>query len=971
MTDGSGQKAPTAAAPGPAGSGLAFRPVGAGSEALGPAAPAAFAALVRDSRQPMLLVQRESGAAFFAGLYNDAFAQAIDIQAGLALQAALLPSVVRVFSGDAVRLNEIPLPGRAGPEPTLIRAALSLTPVRDAAGAIIGAVGAVEPLPAPPLQDGERELLETIIDSIPVMITLYDPDVNVLRLNRAFQRLTGWTTADAVRRPIMEVCYPDPSYREEVRRFMAEGAGWKDICMRTRSGAMLETSWANVRLGDGRQIGIGLDISERRRAEEGLSRSERRLRLALDAAQMGAWEVREGSDHGYIDAGMAALFGLAEGTERMSLDFFYTVTHPDDRALVAERVKRAWDTGSDFSAEFRVLVDGRERWLVGRGRVVSEPGGRHLFGVNYDITPVKQAEESVRRSEEMRRLALEGAAFGTWDTDLVSGATTWDARTREIFGIDPDEPATLQRGMALIHPDDRDAAESSFQAAVAADSNGRYAMEKRIVRPGGGLRWVAANGRVLFSPENGRPVRMVGVIRDITRRKRADVALRASEERLRVAVASLPIVVWQQDRDLRYTWVQNPRLGLDESLVGQTDEEILPPSEAAKVVPLKQKVLESGEGLRTEVELTVGEQSEIYEFALEPIRDPQGSVTGVTGAAHEVTDLRRTARSLATSEARFRTMTEAMPQMVWSTRPDGYHDFFNARWYEFTGAPAGATDGLGWCNLFHPDDQGQMWEKWTRCLETGEPYESRYRLRHHSGEYRWVLGRAAPLHDETGAVVRWMGTCTDIDAIQKAEEHRKLLIDELNHRVKNTLAIVQGIAQQTFRHDAASKTAQLAFEGRLAALASAHNLLTREHWERASLHSLAAETLQARGANRGRVHLAGPPVVLQPKQAVTVAMALHELCTNAVKYGALSNEAGTVSLEWDVAAGAEPLLTLLWREVGGPAVTPPAKRGFGLRLIERALAYELDGDVSLCFRPQGVSCEIKAVLNTTTGEKAS
>lgn len=844
MTDESGPEAwrrlpPETAA----GSGLAFRPVGAESEIADTAALAPLAALVRDSHQPMFLVVREAAAAFFGGLYNGALARAVNIEAGLALQAAILPHIVRAFAGEAFRIEDIGLPGRPSPESQPVRAALSLTPVRDAGHRVVAAVGTVEPLPAAARHDGERELLETIIDSIPVMITLYDPDVNILRLNRAFERMTGWTTADAARRPVMEMCYPEPGYREEVRQFMAAGQGWKDIRMRTRSGAVLETSWANVRLGDGKQIGIGLDISERRRAEQAL-----------------------------------------------------------------------------------------------------------------------------RNSEEMRRLALEGAKFGTWDTDLVTGETTWDARTREIFGVAPDEPATVQRGMALIHKDDRNSAESAFEAAIAPGSAGRYVIEKRIVRPNGGVRWVAAAGQVLFSPEgNGQPVRMVGVIRDITRRRRADQALRASEERLRVAVSSLPIVVWQQDRDLRYTWVQNARLGFDESLIGRRDEDALPPGEAAKIVPLKRRVLETGEGLRTEVELTVGEASEIYEFALEPICDPDGTVIGLTGAAHVVTELRRTACSLAASEARFRTITEAMPQMVWSTRPDGYHDFFNARWYEFTGVARGATDGLGWRNLFHQDNRERMWEKWTRCLKTGEPYESRYRLRHHSGSYRWVLGRAAPLHDDSGAIIRWMGTCTDIDAIQKAEEHRKLLIGELNHRVKNTLAIVQGIAQQTFRKDVSSEKARLAFEGRLAALAGAHNLLTREHWDKASLHILAAEALQARGINQGRVRLAGPPVVLRPKQAVTIAMALHELCTNAVKYGALSNETGTVTVEWDLAGGSRPRLSLVWREAGGPPVDPPKQRGFGSRLIERALAYELDGEVTLDFCPEGVVCMIKDVL-TGTGE---
>lgn len=130
---------------------------------------------------------------------------------------------------------------------------------------------------------------------------------------------------------------------------------------------------------------------------------------------------------------------------------------------------------------------------------------------------------------------------------------------------------------------------------------------------------------------------------------------------------------------------------------------------------------------------------------------------------------------LAASERRFRVMTGAMPQMVWTTRPDGYHDFYNDRWYEFTGVPHGSTDGEAWNGMFHPEDQERAWARWRHSLATGEPYEVAYRLRHHSGAYRWTLGRAMPLHDADGRIERWFGTCTDIENLKQAEsEARKL-----------------------------------------------------------------------------------------------------------------------------------------------------------------------------------------------------
>lgn len=130
---------------------------------------------------------------------------------------------------------------------------------------------------------------------------------------------------------------------------------------------------------------------------------------------------------------------------------------------------------------------------------------------------------------------------------------------------------------------------------------------------------------------------------------------------------------------------------------------------------------------------------------------------------------------LAASDRRFRVMTDAMPQMVWTTRPDGFHDFYNDRWYEFTGVPQGSTDGAGWNGLFHPDDQERAWARWRHSLATGDPYEIEYRLRHHTGAYRWTLGRAVPVRNAEGQIERWFGTCTDIDDLKRVEEEARKL----------------------------------------------------------------------------------------------------------------------------------------------------------------------------------------------------
>jgi two-component sensor histidine kinase len=182
--------------------------------------------------------------------------------------------------------------------------------------------------------------------------------------------------------------------------------------------------------------------------------------------------------------------------------------------------------------------------------------------------------------------------------------------------------------------------------------------------------------------------------------------------------------------------------------------------------------------------------------------------------------------------------------------------------------------------------------------------------------------------------------------------------------VKNTLAMVQSIASQTFRSTGVSAQFPEAFQARLQALAQAHDLLTKGEWRGASLREVAEVTLNPHTTPAGRVKISGPSIALAPGIAVSLHLALHELATNAAKYGALSVEQGRVNLEWAVTDGMVPALRIEWGESGGPTVVPPQRRGFGSRLIERGLAHEVDGEVDLDFSPKGVVCRVVVPLSS-------
>lgn len=181
--------------------------------------------------------------------------------------------------------------------------------------------------------------------------------------------------------------------------------------------------------------------------------------------------------------------------------------------------------------------------------------------------------------------------------------------------------------------------------------------------------------------------------------------------------------------------------------------------------------------------------------------EEHGFIRDVAERTRVATERARAEVALRESEAKFRTIADAMPQMVWSTQPDGHHDYYNQQWYDFTGVPAGSTDGAGWNGMFHPEDQAHAWAVWRHSLATGQPYEIEYRLRHRSGDYRWVLGRALPVRNQEGAIVRWMGTCTDIHEQKRAQEEllansrrKDDFLAMLAHELRNPLAPINTAA---------------------------------------------------------------------------------------------------------------------------------------------------------------------------------
>lgn len=345
-------------------------------------------------------------------------------------------------------------------------------------------------------------------------------------------------------------------------------------------------------------------------------------------------------------------------------------------------------------------------------------------------------------------------------------------------------------------------------------------------------------------------------------------------------------------------------------------------------------------------------------------RDATGKPLNLVAVARDITDRIRATAEIAASERKFRAIADAMPQMVWSTLPDGHHDYYNQRWYDYTGVPEGSTDGDGWADMFHPDDQERAWARWRESLATGEPYEVEYRLRHRSGEYRWVLGRALAIRDAGGAIERWFGTCTDIEEMKRSEEARDLLANELSHRIKNIFAVVGGLVSLTARGDAAAGPFAQAFRERLNALSLAHEYV-RPHPagegapidDGQSVFGLLKTLVQPYlDTQTDRFVFDGADASIGPKTATALALVMHEQATNAVKYGALANERGRVVI---TGAREDDAYVLIWREEGGPLLSgAPARRGFGTDMAARSAAGQLGGRIDHDWKPQGLEVRL-------------
>ena len=341
-------------------------------------------------------------------------------------------------------------------------------------------------------------------------------------------------------------------------------------------------------------------------------------------------------------------------------------------------------------------------------------------------------------------------------------------------------------------------------------------------------------------------------------------------------------------------------------------------------------------------------------------RDSDGSAAYLIAVVVDISERKAAEAAQKHRAEEFFALAENVPILCWMAYADGQIYWCNQRWREYTGLGPDSPGGLAEKQIVDPEMLPMVRWRWARSLKTGLPFEMIFPLRRHDGTYRSFLTRIVPILGENGRISRWFASCTDVADQQEQEEHLRLLLNELNHRVKNIMATVQSLAAQTLRAATDPQEAFTRLESRLLGLSAAHTILTEHNWEGATLAEVVARTLAPFVMDAPqRVRVAGDEVWLAPAAAVALSLALHELATNAVKYGALSGDQGQVELAWTRRQGE---LVISWRETGGPAVVKPTRRGFGSRLIECSLPRELGAPSVLSFEPEGLVCQVGVAL---------
>ena len=506
--------------------------------------------------------------------------------------------------------------------------------------------------------------------------------------------------------------------------------------------------------------------------------------------------------------------------------------------------------------------------------------------------------------------------------------------------------------------------------------------EYRRINERGEVIWMTVSGDPVHDAA-GRFAGYRGTGRNITFRRRAEEMRRTEEARYRTALKVGRMASWEADFvEQSRTWSPEAielfglSLPSGKGFVGSTGDELrqaIHPEDRHRLDRYHELIQTQDEiDASYRIVLPGGSIRHLAGRGQVTARCPDGRPWVLVNIVADVTDRAQAeerslerARELEAAKAKYQALVEASAQVEWSAAPDGTIVNDSPTWRAFTGQSFDQWRGTGWLDAVHPADRERTEAAWQAAIATGSVYDVDYRVRHVGGKYRWTRARGVPLRDANGSIIEWVGVSEDITDLKQREEHLEVVMWELSHRTKNLLSVIQSIARRTLSAKADSPEVR-AFTERLQGLALSHDLLVRGNWHGASLQDLVLTHLGPFGPlNPQTVSVEGPPISVTPAIAQSIGLAIHELATNAAKYGALSTIGGTLKITWsEVESLGQPLFSLTWHETPNSPAQEALVTGFGKTLLQRIAASSVGGTSDYRIDPTGVVWTLTAPLRT-------
>lgn len=590
------------------------------------------------------------------------------------------------------------------------------------------------------------------------------------------------------------------------------------------------------------------------------------------------------------------------------------------------------------------------------------------------VALAERAAEAARRQRLAAIVEASRDAIWSWNADGI--IDSWNAEAERLFQYSADEIVGKPL-FVLVPPERMDRARD----AVANLLEGGWYEQYETVR----VRKDGAPVQVelTVSPikdQDGKVTGIATICRDVTARLAQEAALRASEARFAQAFQLAPVAMTISTLDEgRYLDVNAAMLEATgyarEEVVGRTARELAVYPDADDFTRIRRE-LEKRESFRN-MELRLrGKHGDVRTVLL------SGGIIEWTGrrclltASIDITARKTFEADLARSEARYRAAVITGRIAAWETDMVTLTRHWTKEGMELFGIDL--PDGRGkvrgpddeFWRALHPDDKHMMAE-FHRTADEQDSYPCEYRIVRPDGRVLWVSGRGRVVsRGPDGKAQRVANIVVDVTDRKKAEEHVQMLMREISHRSKNLLAVVQAIAGQTARRAETLGDFRERFGRRLRSLAASHDLLVTKNWQGAPLRELVREQLAAFAERGARLDLDGPDIVLSAAAAQTIGMALHELATNATKYGSWSVPGGRVAIEWQIERGDEPMLRLAWVESGGPPVRPPVRKGFGHVVFEQMVAQQLGGEVQADYARAGLCWKLTMPLASVAATSA-